>query len=100
MCNADLKRCSWAGDDPLYQRYHDQEWGLPCRDDRTLFEFLVLEGAQAGLAWITILRKRENYRAAFDHFDAQKVAATHRIRLMRYSLILELSATASRWHQL
>ncbi|MES9880916.1 MAG: DNA-3-methyladenine glycosylase I [Sedimenticola sp.] len=74
MCNADLKRCSWAGDDPLYQRYHDQEWGLPCRDDRTLFEFLVLEGAQAGLAWITILRKRENYRAAFDHFDAQKVA--------------------------
>ncbi|MEJ1365968.1 MAG: DNA-3-methyladenine glycosylase I [Candidatus Sedimenticola sp. (ex Thyasira tokunagai)] len=74
MCSANLNRCSWAGDDPLYQRYHDQEWGVPCRDDGTLFEFLILEGAQAGLAWITILRKRENYRAAFDHFDAEKIA--------------------------
>ncbi|RMF68580.1 MAG: DNA-3-methyladenine glycosylase I [Calditrichaeota bacterium] len=67
-------RCSWAGDDPLYISYHDHEWGVPEHDDRTLFEFLVLEGAQAGLSWITILRKRENFRRAFDDFDAAKVA--------------------------
>jgi len=67
-------RCSWAGDDPLYQAYHDREWGVPVHDDRLLFEFLILEGAQAGLAWITILRKREAYRLAFDGFDPQKVA--------------------------
>jgi DNA-3-methyladenine glycosylase I len=68
-------RCAWAGDDPLYVRYHDREWGVPLRDDRRLFEFLVLEGAQAGLSWITILKKRENYRKAFDGFDPKKVAA-------------------------
>jgi DNA-3-methyladenine glycosylase I len=68
-------RCAWAGDDALYQSYHDGEWGVPVHDDRTLFEFLILEGAQAGLSWITILRKRENYRAAFDRFDAARVAA-------------------------
>jgi DNA-3-methyladenine glycosylase I len=68
-------RCWWAGSDPLYIAYHDAEWGVPVHDDRTLFEFLVLEGAQAGLSWITILRKREAYRAAFDGFDARKVAA-------------------------
>jgi len=68
-------RCAWAGDDPLYVRYHDREWGVPLHDDRRLFEFLVLEGAQAGLSWITILKKRENYRKAFDGFDPQKVAA-------------------------
>jgi DNA-3-methyladenine glycosylase I len=68
------KRCAWCGDDPLYVRYHDEEWGVPVRDDPTLFEFLILEGAQAGLAWITILRKREGYRALFDGFDAQKIA--------------------------
>ena len=56
------KRCAWCGDDPLYQQYHDREWGVPCRDDQMLFEFVVLEGAQAGLSWITILRKRESYR--------------------------------------
>jgi DNA-3-methyladenine glycosylase I len=67
-------RCSWAGTDPLYVAYHDQEWGRPVRDDRVLFEFLTLEGAQAGLAWITILRKREHYRRAFDGFDPRKVA--------------------------
>jgi len=67
-------RCTWAGDDPLYQQYHDQEWGVPCFDDRTLFEFLILEGAQAGLSWLTILRKRENYRRLLDHFDAQRIA--------------------------
>lgn len=69
-----LTRCSWAGDDPLYIAYHDKEWGVPLHDDQMLFEFLVLEGAQAGLSWITILRKREGYRAVFDRFDPQKVA--------------------------
>ena len=68
------RRCAWAGDDPLYRRYHDEEWGLPVHDDRRHFEMLCLEGAQAGLSWITILRKRENYRAAFDHFDPVAVA--------------------------
>ena len=68
-------RCTWCGDDPLYQQYHDQEWGLPCRDDKKLFEFVLLEGAQAGLSWITILRKRENYRRAFADFEVEKVAA-------------------------
>jgi DNA-3-methyladenine glycosylase I len=68
-------RCAWAGDDPLYVRYHDREWGVPLHDDRRLFEFLVLEGAQAGLSWITILKKRDNYRKAFDGFDPGKVAA-------------------------
>ena len=68
-------RCQWCGDDPLYVAYHDREWGVPVRDDRTLFEFLVLEGAQAGLSWLTILRKREAYREAFDGFDPVRVAA-------------------------
>ncbi len=68
------RRCSWAGTDPLYVRYHDEEWGVPVHDDRRLFEMLILEGAQAGLSWITILRKRQAYRAAFDRFDARKVA--------------------------
>ncbi|HJW73074.1 MAG TPA: DNA-3-methyladenine glycosylase I [Geothrix sp.] len=68
-------RCGWCGSDPLYIRYHDQEWGVPNRDDRHLFEMLVLEGAQAGLSWITILRKREAYRAAFHGFEPHRVAA-------------------------
>ena len=67
-------RCDWCGSDPLYVDYHDTEWGMPTRDDQALFELLLLEGAQAGLAWITILRKREGYRALFDDFDANKVA--------------------------
>jgi DNA-3-methyladenine glycosylase I len=67
-------RCTWPGDDPLYCAYHDEEWGVPLHDDRRLFEFLILEGAQAGLSWITILRKRENYRAAFDDFDTNRIA--------------------------
>jgi DNA-3-methyladenine glycosylase I len=67
-------RCEWAGTDPLYIAYHDEEWGVPVHDDQRLFEFLLLEGAQAGLAWITILRKRDGYRAAFDGFDADKIA--------------------------
>jgi len=70
-----VTRCPWCGDDPLYVRYHDAEWGVPLHDDRRLFEFLVLEGAQAGLSWITILRKRENYRQAFDGFDPQRIVA-------------------------
>lgn len=68
-------RCWWAGDDPLYIAYHDEEWGVPTHDERELFELLVLEGAQAGLSWITILRRREGYRKAFDNFDVNKVAA-------------------------
>lgn len=71
----DVIRCAWCGTDPLYVRYHDEEWGVPVHDDRTLFEFLVLEGAQAGLSWLTILRRREAYRRAFADFDAQRVAA-------------------------
>jgi DNA-3-methyladenine glycosylase I len=67
-------RCPWCGTDPLYTAYHDLEWGVPNHDDRHLFEMLVLEGAQAGLSWITILRKRENYRRAFDDFDPVRVA--------------------------
>ena len=68
------KRCSWCGEDPLYVKYHDTEWGVPVHDDRKLFEFLILEGMQAGLSWITILRKRENFRRAFAGFDPEKVA--------------------------
>ena len=68
------KRCDWCGDDPLYIDYHDTEWGVPSRDDAHLFEMLVLEGAQAGLAWITVLRKREGYRELFDGFDAGRIA--------------------------
>ena len=67
-------RCPWAGNDPLYAAYHDEEWGVPSHDDRHLFEMLILEGAQAGLSWITILRKRENYRRAFANWDAEKIA--------------------------
>jgi DNA-3-methyladenine glycosylase I len=70
-----LVRCSWAGTDPLYMAYHDTEWGVPQHDDRHLFEMLVLEGAQAGLSWITILRKRQAYKAAFDNFDIATVAS-------------------------
>lgn len=68
------ERCAWAGNDPLYIAYHDNEWGVPSHDDRHLFEMLILEGAQAGLSWITILRKRENYRRAFANWDAKKIA--------------------------
>ena len=67
-------RCPWAGSDPLYVKYHDEEWGVPSHDDRHLFEMLILEGAQAGLSWITILRKRAAYRKAFDRFDARKIS--------------------------
>ena len=68
-------RCAWAGDDPLMRRYHDEEWGVPLHDDRALFELLVLEGAQAGLSWRTILHRREGYRTAFEGFDIARIAA-------------------------
>jgi DNA-3-methyladenine glycosylase I len=68
-------RCSWCGTDPLYVKYHDEEWGKPVYDDKTLFEFLILEGAQAGLSWITVLKRRDGYRKAFADFDVNKVAA-------------------------
>lgn len=74
MAKKRMHRCAWAGDDPLYVAYHDEEWGVPVHDDRLLFEFIVLEGAQAGLSWLTILRKREGYREAFAGFDPEKVA--------------------------
>ena len=81
----ELPRCEWAGSDPTYVAYHDTEWGVPMRDARSLFELLCLEGAQAGLAWITILRKRAGYRAAFEGFDPARIAAyddADRVRLM------------------
>ncbi len=77
------QRCAWAGDDPLYVAYHDDEWGVPVHDDRTLFEFLILEGAQAGLSWITILKKRENYRRAFDGFDPRRIARYGEARIQK-----------------
>lgn len=69
-----LKRCGWCLGDSLYEDYHDEEWGVPVKDDRTLFEFLILETFQAGLSWITVLKKRENFRKAFDNFDYEKIA--------------------------
>jgi len=77
--NGEKTRCPWPTDE-LYIRYHDQEWGVPVHDDRLLFEFLILEGAQAGLSWRTILNKRENYRAAFDNFNAEKIARYNEAR--------------------
>jgi DNA-3-methyladenine glycosylase I len=74
MSQDNIIRCEWAGTDPLYVAYHDKEWGVPVHDDRELFEMLILEGAQAGLSWSTILKKRENYRRAFDDFDPTIVA--------------------------
>jgi DNA-3-methyladenine glycosylase I len=76
-------RCPWVGADPLYLRYHDEEWGVPVHDDRKLFEMITLEGAQAGLSWLTILRKRENYRRAFDGFDPAKIARYDARRVKR-----------------
>ena len=67
-------RCSWSATDPLYTKYHDTEWGVPLHDDRRLFEFIILDGAQAGLSWLTILKKRQNYREAFENFDPRKIA--------------------------
>lgn len=69
-----MKRCVWCGDSEIYQKYHDEEWGVPVYDDQVLFEFLILEGAQAGLSWITVLKKRKNYRTVLDDFDYKKIA--------------------------
>ncbi|HEY1333057.1 MAG TPA: DNA-3-methyladenine glycosylase I, partial [Myxococcaceae bacterium] len=80
------RRCGWVTEEPLYLRYHDEEWGRPVHDDRTLFEFLILEGAQAGLSWWTVLRKREAYRKAFDGFDPAAVA---RFRPARVAALLQ-----------
>ena len=80
MNQATLTRCSWPSDD-LSIRYHDEEWGTPAHDDTTLFEFLILEGAQAGLSWDTILKKRQNYRAAFDNFDLKQIARYDRRKI-------------------
>ncbi|MBP9722646.1 MAG: DNA-3-methyladenine glycosylase I [Gammaproteobacteria bacterium] len=74
MIDKNKTRCAWVTNDPLYINYHDQEWGVPVYDDRLLFEFLILEGAQAGLNWLTILKKRDNYRKCFDDFEAGKIA--------------------------
>ncbi|MDN3722818.1 DNA-3-methyladenine glycosylase I [Aequorivita sp. SDUM287046] len=71
---SEKKRCGWCGTDPLYVKYHDEEWGVPVKDDKKMFEFLLLETFQAGLSWITILRKRENFKLAFDNFDYKKIA--------------------------
>jgi DNA-3-methyladenine glycosylase I len=76
-------RCGWVSDDPLYQQYHDREWGRPLRDDRALFELLTLEGCQAGLSWITVLRKREHYRKVYDDFDAARIARYTPAKLAR-----------------
>jgi DNA-3-methyladenine glycosylase I len=75
------KRCTWPGTDKVYISYHDKEWGVPLHNDRKLFEFLILEGAQAGLSWITILKKRPNYRKAFDNFDFNKIATYRKPRI-------------------
>jgi len=75
------QRCDWAGSDRLYRAYHDTEWGVPLHDDQLLFEFLVLDGMQAGLSWLTILRKRENFRRAFDNFDAERIARYRQVRV-------------------
>ena len=74
-------RCSWCGDDPLYVEYHDTEWGVPLRDEQKLFEFLVLETFQAGLSWITVLRKRENFRKVLDNFDYKKIALYDEVKI-------------------
>jgi DNA-3-methyladenine glycosylase I len=93
---APVRRCFWVGDDPLMQAYHDEEWGVPVHDDRRWYEKIVLDGAQAGLSWLTILRKREGYRAAFADFDPARVArfsARDEIRLMKDAGIVRTRAT-------
>ena len=82
MCSIDtIKRCAWVSADPVYIEYHDREWGVPLHDDQKLFELLILEGMQAGLSWITVLRKRDYFRQAFDGFDAEKIARYEQSRL-------------------
>jgi DNA-3-methyladenine glycosylase I len=76
-----IKRCDWCGDNPLYVKYHDKEWGVPVHSDRKLFEFIILEGAQAGLSWITVLKKRQAYHEAFDKFDFERIAKYNDTRI-------------------
>lgn len=76
-----IQRCAWVNDDPIYIKYHDEEWGVPIYDDRLLFEFLVLEGMQAGLSWITVLKKRDNYRTSFDNFDAKRIVNYDEVKI-------------------
>ncbi len=83
MVAPEVNRCGWAGPDPLYVAYHDDEWGVPLHDERALFELLILEGAQAGLSWLTILKKRIGYRAAFDNFDAVRIATYDDAKIAR-----------------
>ena len=91
-----MERCPWCEGSDLYRQYHDQEWGVPLHDERALFELLILEGAQAGLSWSTILKKREHYRAVFDGFDPQRIAAYDEARVLPCSPA-ELPCTASAW---
>jgi DNA-3-methyladenine glycosylase I len=84
------RRCEWCLGSRIYRDYHDREWGIPVRDDRLLFEFLILEGAQAGLSWLTVLQRRQSYRAAFDNFDAGKIA--------RYGAREKKRLLADSWH--
>jgi DNA-3-methyladenine glycosylase I len=100
-----IERCTWCGEDPQYIAYHDEDWGVPIRDDRLLFEMLILEGAQAGLSWLTILKKRKNYRQAFEQFDPEKIACYDErdvARLMRDAGIvrnrLKIEATIRNAH--
>ena len=79
----EIKRCNWSVNDPLYIKYHDKEWGVPVHSDRKLFEMIILDGAQAGLSWLTILKKRENYRKAFNNFDPKKVAMYDRRKVIQ-----------------
>jgi DNA-3-methyladenine glycosylase I len=91
ITTSNKERCPWCGSDPIYTQYHDKEWGIPIHDDQTLFELLLLEGAQAGLSWITVLKKRESYRQAFDGFDPYKIArysATKHEELLKNSGII------------
>ena len=81
MVAPEVNRCGWAGPDPLYVAYHDDEWGVPLHDERALFELLILEGAQAGLNWLTILKNRVGYRAAFDNFDAARIATYDDVKI-------------------
>lgn len=87
-------RCPWCGTDPLYTKYHDEEWGTPLYDNQKLFEFILLEGVQAGLSWITVLRKRENYRAAFDNFNPEKIA--HYTEVKKTELLLNAGIIRNR----
>src|SRR5579864_5707295 len=84
--NSSKTRCAWVNDDPIYIHYHDNEWGKPIYDDRLLFEFLILEGAQAGLSWITVLKKRDNYRKSFDNFDPEKIARYNKNKIEKLLL--------------